>query len=112
MSVCRIGPHPHTPAPTRVRARPPHGCAGTGRRWRAAELGQGSEQPLHKAWAWTFWEAEVPAPSGGERTTLICKAFDAAHNTQPETAASIWNLRGLANNSWHRVRVALVQDTD
>jgi len=38
------------------------------------------------------------------------QAVDAAHNTQPENAKSVWNLRGLANNSWHRVPLALVED--
>ena len=73
-----------------------------GATWVTATLGQGSQQPLSKAWAWTFWEAEVPVLTAGP-TKLVCKAVDASHNTQPETAASVWNLRGLANNSWHRV---------
>jgi len=38
---------------------------------------------------------------------VLCRATDAASNTQPETAAPIWNLRGLANNSWHRITVTL-----
>ena len=54
------------------------------------------------------WEAEVPVPDGFDAsTTLVCKAVDAAHNTQPEHAASVWNLRGLANNCWHRVPVTV-----
>ena len=31
------------------------------------------------------------------------RTIDAAHNTQPPDVAQVWNLRGLANNSWHRV---------
>ena len=46
----------------------------------------------------------------GSTTQLVCKAVDAAHNTQPESAASVWNLRGLANNAWHRVPVELVAE--
>ena len=48
-----------------------------------------------------------PPGSGEQRakTQLVCKATDAAHNTQPEQPASAWNLRGLANNTWHRVDV-------
>ena len=33
--------------------------ADDGKTWHTATLGQGSEQPRHRAWAWTFWEAEV-----------------------------------------------------
>lgn len=78
--------------------------ADGGSSWVSAELGEGSEQPRHRAWAWTFWEAEVPLPAAGA-ASLVCKATDAAHNVQPESAESIWNLRGLANNSWHRVPI-------
>ena len=34
-----------------------------------------------RAWAWTFWEAEVPLPAAGA-ASLVCKATDAAHNVQ------------------------------
>ena len=76
--------------------------ADGGATWHNAELGEGAEQPRQRAWAWTFWEAELPIVPGST-PSLVCKATDAAHNVQPETAASIWNLRGLANNAWHRV---------
>jgi sulfite oxidase len=41
---------------------------------------------------------------GGE-IKLLCKATDEAYNTQPESASGVWNIRGLANNSWHQVLV-------
>ncbi len=48
----------------------------------------------------------MPIPEGLRgATTLVCKAVDASHNTQPESPATVWNLRGLANNCWHRVTV-------
>eukprot|EP00966_Prymnesium_polylepis_P324049 7380154-Prymnesium_polylepis.2 len=79
----------------------PHAtCAYVSPRARAAV-----PQPSHRAWAWTFWEAEVPVRPGQPIEQLVCKATDAAHNVQPERADSIWNLRGLANNSWHRVPI-------
>jgi sulfite oxidase len=48
--------------------------------------------------------------AGGGRLELICKATDEAYNTQPESPAAIWNVRGLVNNSWHRVTVNVAKD--
>jgi len=85
--------------------------ADGGKTWTTAALGEGAEQPPTRAWAWTLWEAEVPVPDGFDaRTTLVCKAVDAAHNSQPESVAGIWNLRGLACNVWHRVPVRAAED--
>lgn len=80
--------------------------ADGGSTWHQAELGQGQEQPLDQAWAWTLWEADVPllAPlEAGRHVELVCKATDASYNTQPPEVAAIWNLRGILNNAWHRV---------
>jgi len=33
---------------------------------------------------------------------------DGAYNTQPESAAPIWKLRGVLNNAWHSVQVDVV----
>lgn len=30
---------------------------------------------------------------------------DSAANVQPENVLDIWNLRGILNTSWHRVKV-------
>jgi len=54
----------------------------------------------------------VPVAEAEGATTIICKATDAAHNSQPESVAGIWNLRGLNNNSWHRVPVVAIGDGD
>lgn len=84
--------------------------ADGGETWRSARLLQGKEQPLDRAWAWTFWEVELPVGTQARSTSLVCKAVDAAHNSQPETPAAVWNLRGLANNSWHRVPIHIADD--
>jgi sulfite oxidase len=36
---------------------------------------------------------------------IMCRAVDSQHNRQPETLESVWNVRGLLNNSYHRVDV-------
>jgi len=45
--------------------------------------------------------------SMGSQVEVCCRATDAASNTQPPSAAPIWNMRGLANNSWHTVAVTM-----
>jgi len=85
--------------------------ADGGKTWQVAELGQGSQQKLTRAWAWTFFKTtvSVPADLKGSGTEIICKATDAAYNTQPEQGRSVWNIRGICNSSWHRVPVHISQ---
>ncbi|KAI6243775.1 Cytochrome b5 and Oxidoreductase and Moybdenum cofactor oxidoreductase domain containing protein [Aphelenchoides fujianensis] len=85
--------------------------ADEGKTWHVAELTQDPKQDLDTAWAWTFWKAEIPLPKDvkpGEKVVLVCKATDRAYNTQPETAAGLWNIRGLLHNAWHRIPVMIV----
>eukprot|EP01034_Spumella_vulgaris_P021989 gene21989-28076_t len=86
--------------------------ADGGATWTTAALGEGSEQPLHRAWGWTFWEAELspPADATGKSVEVICKATDASYNVQPDSIEGIWNLRGINNNAWHRVSVSVVAE--
>jgi sulfite oxidase len=87
--------------------------ADGGRSWTTASLGEGSQQPLHLAWGWTFWEAEMPAPAVGvDDLEVICKATDASYNVQPDSVEGIWNLRGINNNAWHRVGVKVVAEEE
>lgn len=91
-----------------------------GETWQQAELKEGKDQKEGLAWAWTLWEAEVAIPKevvanvqakrrgGKKEVTLICRAVDRSFNVQPETPKSIWNLRGILNNAWHRVEVEVV----
>ena len=83
-----------------------------GQTWHTAELTKGAEQHPTRAWAWTFWEIELPAPASatGSAFNIICKATDASYNSQPESPQSIWNIRGLNNNSWHRVPVSVAEE--
>ena len=83
-----------------------------GKTWHEANLKEGSEQKLNRAWAWTFWDAEIEIPLElkGKDVEICCKATDASYNVQPERTEPIWNLRGLNNNSWHRVKVHIDED--
>eukprot|EP00397_Hematodinium_sp_SG-2012_P027967 GEMP01029418.1.p1 GENE.GEMP01029418.1~~GEMP01029418.1.p1 ORF type:complete len:409 (+),score=72.74 GEMP01029418.1:409-1635(+) len=85
-----------------------------GHNWTSAELKEGSEQHPSMAWAWTFWEAELDIPEElqGCEITIVCKATDVAYNVQPESAEGIWNLRGLNNTCWHRIKIQHLVDND
>jgi sulfite oxidase len=57
-------------------------------------------------WAWRLWRAVVHLEAGERQ--LICRAWDTAAQTQPESAAHLWNFKGYMNNAWHRVAVTAV----
>jgi sulfite oxidase len=69
-----------------------------GRNWRRATL-----HPARSRWAWRRWSLTVEAQPGP--LTITARAWDTTGATQPESAASLWNPKGYANNSWARVRV-------
>lgn len=74
-----------------------------GKTWQAANIVEGGDQKFGRAWAWVFWECEVPATVKKDGTfELASKAVDMAFNSQPESVAHGWNVRGLGNNSWYR----------
>lgn len=81
-----------------------------GKTWQTAKLTEGNEQPLDRAYAWTFWELDVdiPATAANGKLDIICKATDASYNVQPDTVQGIWNLRGINNNAWHQISADIV----
>lgn len=81
----------------------------SGGNWSTAELLEGSKQPYGRAWAWTFWECELPVKIQEDGTIHIAsKAIDMAFNVQPEKCDHMWNVRGLCNNSWYRAHIKVV----
>ena len=85
-----------------------------GETWKTATLTDGSEQDMDKAYAWTFWEAdfEIPESWEGKKVEVVCKATDAHYNVQPDNVKGIWNLRGINNNAWHRIRMPIISNND
>ncbi|VAI86452.1 unnamed protein product [Triticum turgidum subsp. durum] len=53
-------------------------------------------------WAWVLFEATLDIPPNAE---IVAKAVDSAANIQPEKVEDIWNLRGILNTSWHRIKI-------
>lgn len=79
-----------------------------GKSWVEADKYQESNVPYvpddmsSDKWAWVLFKAVVDVP---EHAEIIAKAVDTAANVQPENVEVVWNLRGILNTSWHRVRV-------
>jgi sulfite oxidase len=69
----------------------------------------------NQVFAWTRWSAELPitndllegAKNKLDSVEILCRAFDSSYNSQPERAETIWNVRGVVNNSWHKVKIHL-----
>jgi len=81
-----------------------------GTTWATAELKQGSEQRFGRAWAWVFWECELPVVVQEDGTVHVAsKAVDLAFNVQPEKSDHTWNVRGLGNNSWYRAHAKVME---
>lgn len=76
-----------------------------GESWVTANVTEGANQPFGRAWAWVFWECELPLHMDKDILHVASKAVDSSFNTQPEVCQHTWNVRGLNNNSWFRVRL-------
>lgn len=80
-----------------------------GKNWLPTQLIKLEEQrDGEKAWAWTLWEATVDVPEElrGSKLSVVCKAVDSSYNVQPDSVDPLWNMRGVLNNSWHRIEVS------
>ena len=63
-------------------------------------------------YSWTRWSIDVPIPeeilaSKAGDMSILCRAFDTSYNSQPERPETVWNVRGVVNNSWHRIGLKL-----
>jgi sulfite oxidase len=81
-----------------------------GTTWATATLKDGSKQRFRRAWAWVFWECDLPAVVGEDGAVHVAsKAVDLAFNVQPESSVHMWNVRGLGNNSWYRAHAKVME---
>jgi len=76
----------------------------SGKTWRTAEKLEGREQNPYKAWAWVLWKLDVSEEELKVGEEIICRAVDISYNTQPADMEMTWNIRGINNNAWHRVK--------
>lgn len=84
---------PDASAPARVEV-----SRDGGDTWRDALI-----LPSQERWAWRLWIARVELPAGTHE--LVVRAWDLEGRGQPATVEETWNVKGYANNAWHRVSV-------
>ncbi|GJN40051.1 hypothetical protein PR202_gb29217 [Eleusine coracana subsp. coracana] len=82
----------------------------SGKSWFGADRYQKEDVPYvagditSDKWAWVLFKAVVDV---NVDTEIVAKAVDSSANVQPESVESIWNLRGILNTCWHRVRLLI-----
>jgi nitrate reductase (NAD(P)H) len=75
-----------------------------GATWRLADITQRAPPTAAgKHWAWVWWALEVPFADLLGCREVLCRAWDATMNTQPN--ALTWNVMGMMNNCVYRVKV-------
>lgn len=82
-----------------------------GQSWQLAEVtvrekprwGKGVSGAKAKWWCWCFWELAVPVKAIAGANEICLRAWDEAQNSMPDTPT--WNVMGMMNNPWYRVRV-------
>lgn len=83
-----------------------------GKTWHVANLQNESNKSDYSSserhWSWALWKIDVPVEKGAKQAEIWVKAVDSNYNVQPETFDNIWNLRGVLNNAYHRVKVNLI----
>ncbi|GAB5368100.1 hypothetical protein AAMO2058_001289000 [Amorphochlora amoebiformis] len=82
--------------------------ADEGKSWTTANLRK-LKQEEGREWAWTLWEADLPIPAK-DSFQICARAVDTSYNSQPGDVGPLWNLRGILNNSWHKITVKVDKD--
>jgi len=72
--------------------------------WRPAKI-ERFEKPdeFGQCWCWVFWSVEIPISALADCGEFAVRAWDDSQNCQPERPS--WNLMGMMNNPWFRVKV-------
>jgi nitrate reductase (NAD(P)H) len=82
-----------------------------GRHWRMANIKR--HEPANesgKQWCWVFWSAQVPISALASCSEVCVRAWDDCQNVM--TALPTWNLMGMMNNPWFRVKVHKVEGSN
>lgn len=88
-----IGPHATPPSKVEI-------SADGGATWQAVVVAASQER-----WTWRLWEAKLRLDPGSHE--LVVRAWDREGRGQPASVEETWNVKGYANNAWHRVKVTV-----
>merc|ERR1719230_82077 len=79
--------------------------------WRPAKI-ERIETPdeFGQCWCWVFWSVDVPISALAKCGEFAVRAWDDSQNCQPERPT--WNLMGMMNNCWFRVKVHALGDDE
>jgi len=78
--------------------------------WRLAKI-ERFEEPdeFGQCWCWVFWSVDVPISALAKCGEFAVRAWDDSQNCQPERPT--WNLMGMMNNPWFRIKVHALGDS-
>jgi len=82
-----------------------------GKTWTLSNLNHPEEPTEYgRYWCWCFWRLDVPIMElySCETPEILCRAWDASMNRQPDHIT--WNVMGMMNNSYFRIKVHRVLD--
>jgi len=78
-----------------------------GRTWRPAAIVRWEKPSAYgMSYCWIHWHVEVPTEALRDCAEFAVRAWDDSQNCQPERPT--WNLMGMMNNPWFRVKVHAV----
>jgi len=83
-----------------------------GKNWAQAEIKNENDPYSQRSFAWTLWNFEFETPEEECEMEICVRATDSNCNTQPENISHLWNVRGLLNNSWHRIKIKVSKNED
>jgi nitrate reductase (NAD(P)H) len=82
-----------------------------GESWRLCKVTHPSPCTKYgKYWCWNLWEVEADLVELLQAKEIVVRAWDFAMNTQPQKI--VWNLMGMMNNCWYRVKVGACKHKD
>lgn len=82
-----------------------------GKTWRLCDLKHPEEPTRYgKYWCWCFWQLGVDVMDLLTCKEIAVRAWDSAMNNQPQHL--IWNVMGMMNNSWFRVKIGVTKSED
>ncbi len=76
-----------------------------GATWCEGQIEKQEDESEPKHFGWSLWSATIPVDKTQKEVEVWCKAVDSNYNSQPESFANIWNLRGVNSNAYHKIKV-------